>query len=59
MLNWFSNTVVNWWFGIGLAAGASLRIFGGEVISLTTGLAFGVLCIEVIRFAVWFFAKGA
>ncbi len=56
-MNWFSTTVVNGWLVLGLVVGATLRIFGGEVISLTTGMAAGILCVEVIRFAIWFFAK--
>lgn len=56
-MNWFSNTVVNGWFAAGLAVGAALRVVGGEVISLTTGLAFGIITVEMVRFAVWFFAK--
>jgi hypothetical protein len=58
MLTWFSDTVVNKWFYGGLVAGALLRVYGGEIISATTGLAVGILIIEAVRFFVWYFARG-
>lgn len=56
-MGWFLATVVNKWMALGLIVGACSRVIGGQVISVTTGLAAGILLVEGVRLAVWYFGK--
>lgn len=56
-MSWFLATVVNKWMALGLVVGAGSRVVGGQVISVTTGLAAGILLVEGARLAVWYFGK--
>lgn len=58
MTKWFLGTVVNPWLFLGIVLGVGFRIYGGQVISVTTGLAFGILLVEALKFGVWFFSRG-
>lgn len=52
-MSWFFGTVVNKWLLIGLAVGFSSRFAGGQAISVSTGMALGVLTFEALTFVIW------
>lgn len=53
----FFENLVNYYFLIGLLVGATSKVFGGQIVSLTAGLAVGVLMCELLRISVWYFSK--
>jgi hypothetical protein len=45
----FIALVVNLWFGAALVVGVIARLYSGHVISITAGLAAGIIAVELVR----------
>lgn len=45
----FAGVVVNVWLGAALATGIAARLYSGHIVSITAGLALGVIAVEVVR----------
>ena len=50
--------MINNWFFIGLVLAFALRFVGGQVISITAGMAAGVILFDLVKFIIWLFKKG-
>jgi hypothetical protein len=49
--------MINQWFFLAVLAGIVWRSVDGRVISVTAGLAAGVVLVEVIKHVVWWIGK--
>ena len=47
----------NWIFCLGIAVGIAARFYDGKVISMTAGLAAGVVLVEIGKHVMWYLSK--
>jgi hypothetical protein len=47
----FVALVINVWFGAAVVTGVLARLYSGHIISVTAGLALGILAVELVRLA--------
>jgi len=49
--------MLNWIFVAGMVLGVGARFYDGKIISLTAGLAAGVVLVEVGKHVMWYLSK--